>query len=143
MRHTLGEGIEKDVSRKKKLIIVGLAATVVLAAGIGAYVSFGHSGERPLSIAKLKAQGDSAFGQVVQVQGEVASASIHWNRQEQVLTFALQDADESLDVIYRGVAPDSFEPGANVVLKGMYTRSRPFEAESIASGESVLCAVCH
>ena len=143
MRHTLGERIEKDVSRKKKLIIVGVAVIAVLAAGIGAYVSFGHSGERPFTVAMLKAQGDSVFGQVVQVQGEVESASIYWNRQEQVLTFALQDAEESLDVIYRGVAPDSFEPGANVVLKGMYTQSRPFEAESISSGESVLCSVCH
>ncbi|MEE8374519.1 MAG: cytochrome c maturation protein CcmE [Dehalococcoidia bacterium] len=131
------------MSRKKKLIIVGLAATVVIAVGIGAYVSFGHSGERPLSIAKLKAQGDSVFGQVVQVEGEVESTSIQWDGQEQVLRFALQDGEESLDVIYLGVAPDSFEPGANVVLQGMYTQSGPFEAESIASGESVLCSVCH
>lgn len=143
MRHTLGERIEKDVSRKKKLIIVGLAATVVLVAGIAAYVSFGHSGERPFTVAKLKAQGDSVFGQVVQVTGEVESGSIQWDGQERILRFALQDAEESLDVIYLGIAPDSFEPGAKIVLKGIYTPSGPFEAASITSGESALCRVCH
>ena len=48
--------------------------------------------------------------------------------QNLVLRFALSDAQDTVDVIYRGMAPDSFKPGAEVALKGRYIESGLFEA---------------
>lgn len=139
MRRVLGWG---NVSRKKKFIIAGLAA-IALVAGFLGYVALSHGGGDYLTVAELKAQGDSAFGSTIGVKGEVKHGSIEWDPQNQVLRFALTDGQDTLDVVYRGVAPDSFEPGAEVALEGVYTESGLFEAQSFSSTGSLLCNTCH
>lgn len=132
----------KNMSRKRKFIIAGLAA-IVLVGGFLAYVALTHSDDDQLTVAELKAQGKNAFGRVIQVKGEVKYGSITWDRQNLVLRFALSDAPDTLDVIYRGVAPDSFKPGADVTLEGRYSESGVFEAQSFSSSGSFLCSICH
>ncbi len=130
------------MSRRKKFLIAGLVA-VVWIVGFLAYLALGHAGGKPLTIAELKAHGDSAFGRVVRVKGEVEPGSIEWDSQSQVMEFTLTDAQDTLDVIYTGVAPDSFEPGAEVAVEGKYMQSGFFEAQSFSSTGSFLCAGCH
>ncbi len=141
--HTMQRVLEwSNMSRKKKFVIAGLAV-VVLVAGFLGYVALSHSGGDPLTVAELKAQGDSAVGRTIGVKGEVKHGSIEWDSQNQALSFALTDGQDTLDVVYRGVAPDSFEPGAEVALEGMYTESGLFEAQSFSSTGSLLCNTCH
>lgn len=130
------------MSRKRKFLIVVLAAAVLIV-GLLAYIGLSHPGGKALSIAELKDQGDSAFGRTVQVKGEVKHGSIEWDYQSQVMRFALTDALNTLDVIYRGVAPDSFKAGKVVAVEGRYTEGGVFEAQSFASTGSFLCTACH
>ena len=65
--------------RKNKLIIGGLAAAV-LVVGMATYVALTHAGGDQITVGELKAPGDSAFGQVVQVKDKVQHGSIKWGR---------------------------------------------------------------
>lgn len=131
-----------SMSTKKKFVVAGLVG-VVLVAGFLGYVAVSHGGGDYLTVAELKAQDDSAVGRTVGVRGEVKHGSIQWDPQNQVLRFALTDGHDTLDVVYRGVAPDSFEPGAKVALEGTYTAGGLFEAQSFSSTGSLLCNTCH
>lgn len=131
------------MSRKKKLIIAGVAVAVVVA-GFAIYATQSHGGGDFLTITELKAQGDSAMGRTLQVKGEVEYGSIQWDPQDLVMRFTITDSENTLDVIYRGTVSDSFEPGAKVALEGRYTADAVFEAQSVSSAGSSLCGnLCH
>ena len=121
-----------------------LVAAVVLAAGLSyvAYSLFMHSGADYLTVSELKSQVESLPDQQVRVGGKVAPGSIDWDDKAKVMRFGLTDDRETLTVVYEGIVPDNFKPGADLVVEGRYRPDDVFEALSFGSRRSV-CNLCH
>ena len=121
-----------------------LVAAVVLAVGLSyvAYSLFFHSGVDYLTVSELKSQVESIPGQQVRVGGRVVPGSIDWDDKVKVMKFALTDDRESLTIIYKGIVPDSFKPGADLVVEGRYRPDDVFQALSFGSRRSI-CNLCH
>ena len=130
------------MSRKRKLIIAGLVV-VALIIGFSVYIGRGHAGDKHLTVTELKAEGASYFGRSIKVGGKVVFDSVDWDAENQIMRFSLTDGQDTLDVIYRGVVPDSFEPGGELVVEGEYDDTGVFEAHSLSSTGSPFCTVCH
>jgi len=121
-----------------------LVAAVVLAVGLGyaTYSLFIHSGADYLTVSELKSQAESLYSQPVRVEGRVVPGSINWDDKTKEIRFALTDDKESLTVVYEGIVPDSFKPGADLAVEGRYRPDGVFEALSFGSRRSV-CNLCH
>ncbi len=121
-----------------------LVAAVVLAVGLSyvAYSLFIHSGADYLTVSEFRSQADSLYSQPVRVGGRVAPGSIDWDDKAQVMKFTLTDDKESLAIVYEGIVPDNFKPGADLVVEGRYRPDDVFEALSFGSRRSV-CNLCH
>ena len=101
-----------------------------------------HSGADYLTVSELRSQAESLNSQQVNVEGKVAPGSINWDDKTKVMRFVLTDDRESLAIVYKGVIPDSFRPGADLVVKGRYHPDDVFEALSFGSRRSI-CTLCH
>ncbi len=121
-----------------------LVAAVVLAVGLSyvAYSLFIHSGADYLTVSELKSQVDSLPDQQVRVGGKVVPGSINWDDKAKVMRFVLADDKESLAIVYEGIVPDDFKPGADLIVEGRYRPVDAFEAVSFGSRRS-LCNLCH
>ncbi len=117
--------------RKKnvKFIIGG----VIVAVGIAylVYVGIQKTGLFYLTVSELRSMGNEAYGEELRVNGKVIDGSIRWNSEEGTLHFVIAEGDNKLSVVHRGVAPDTFRSGAEVVLEGTYTQEDIFEAHQI------------
>lgn len=128
------------MSKKRWLMLV----VIILVAGLSylAYFLLSHQGGDPLTVSELKTQAKSVYQQSVRVKGRVAPGSVAWDNKAQVITFALTDEANSLDVVYQGLVPDEFKPGVELVLEGEYRPDGTFEARRFGQPKSV-CRLCH
>src|SRR4029077_13638190 len=63
-------------------------------------------------------------GEDLRVKGWVRAGSMHWDPQTNELAFELarKDGSEPVPVAYRGILPDMFSEGREVVVEGRYGR---------------------
>jgi cytochrome c-type biogenesis protein CcmE len=101
-----------------------------------------HTGTDPLTISELRSKAGALYDQPVSVAGTVAPGSVDWDDKAKVMRFILTDDRENLTVVYEGIAPDSFKPGAELIVAGRYRPDDVFEALSIGR-EGSLCNACH
>ncbi len=116
---------------------------MILATGLSyaGYFLFAHSGTDSLTVSELISQ-ERFRNQQVSVEGKVVSGSINWDDKTKVMRFVLTDDRESLVIVYEGIVPDNFKPGADLVVEGRYRPDDIFEARSFGSRRSV-CNLCH
>jgi len=117
--------------RKKNLKFVVGGAIVAVAIIYLVYSGIQKTGLYYLTVSEFRNRGDEAYGEVVRVNGKVLDGSIQWNSQEGALYFTIIDQENILPIIHRGVAPDTFKGGAEVVVEGRYTPEDIFEADKI------------
>ncbi len=84
-----------------------------------------------LTVSEFRNRGDEAYGEAVRVNGKVLDGSIRWESKEGALYFTIIDEQNKLPIIHKGVAPDTFKGGAEVVVEGRYTPEDIFEADKI------------
>ncbi len=84
-----------------------------------------------LTVSEFKNRGDEAYGEAVRVTGQVLDGSIRWDSKEGALYFTIIDEQNKLPIIHKGVAPDTFKGGAEVVVEGRYTPEDIFAADKI------------
>ena len=131
------------MSRKLKITLI---AVVVMVAVITALIVVFTSSNSPggtsdhLTIAQVKA--DKA-GQEVKVGGDVVPGSVSWDNDSSSLKFMLASEEGQMPVVYEGVAPNNFKPGAPLLVEGTYSSSGVFLATSLATTTSPLCKACH
>ncbi|MBI2305043.1 MAG: cytochrome c maturation protein CcmE [Chloroflexi bacterium] len=106
--------------KRRRFLIVG--ALVVLALAYMMYMAFESAATYWLTVGELMAQGDAVYDQWVRVGGKV-DQNIQWDGAKLKMEFTITDdkSGKSLPVVYQGVVPDAFQPGADVVLEGRYT----------------------
>ncbi len=115
--------------KKVKFIIGGIIIAVAITYLV--YSGIQTAGLYYLTVSEIKNEGTIAYGQSVRVNGDVLDGSIQWDSQEGTLRFIISDGENELPIIYRGVAPDTFRGGAEVVVEGEYTPENIFEADKI------------
>ena len=121
-----------------------IIAVIILLVGVSyaAYLLFSHNGADSLTVSELRSQAESLYDQQLRVEGKVVPGSIDWDDKAQVVRFVLTDNKGSLSVVYRGIVPDNFKPGADLITEGKYNPDGVFEALSFGSPRSV-CSFCH
>ncbi len=128
--------------RKRRKWLLVLAAVLTAGLGYTTYSLFVHTGTDYLTVSDLKSQAGFLYGQSVRAEGKVAPGSIEWDSGSQTLRFVLADDEESLAVVFQGIAPDEFKPGAELIVEGKYRTDGVLEATSFGSRRSV-CNLCH
>ncbi len=106
------------------------------------YSLFSHSGADYLTVSEFMSQAESIYDQQVRVGGKVVPGSIDWDDKTKVMRFVLTDDRESLTIVYKGIVPDNFKPGTDLVVEGKYRTDGILEATSFGSRRS-FCNLCH
>ena len=109
-----------------------LIAALIVVAAIGALIYIGvRSGSvYYMTLAELKAKGDTAYGDKIRLGATVVDGSIQ-SGADGVTRFVVTDGANTLPVSYGGGLPSTFQDGAGVVLQGKLTSSGTFEASSL------------
>ena len=117
--------------KKKRFLIGGII--VFLAIGYLGYISFMSAATYYYEVGELLEQGNSIYGENLRVNGQVAPGSVEQEAQGRIIRFTIVDidGDESLPVVFQGVAPDTFKEGAEVVAEGQLNSDGIFQANTI------------
>lgn len=107
------------------LTVVAVALTYLLATAFSAGTLY------YLTVDELLDRGAELENKPIRVSGTVLGDGIDWNPQALHLRFAVAEEGQPLQVIYRGVRPDNFAEGAQVILEGKLTRDGVFEAKTL------------
>ncbi len=127
---------------RKRIWLITAMIIVVAIVTHPAYLLYMSKGTATLTVSEFKARAESVYDQRSRVEGTVAAGSVDWDEEIQVLRFSLAEGNERLNVLHRGIVPDSFKPGADVILEGTYRADGVFEATNLNGSRSV-CAFCH
>ncbi|MEE9583484.1 MAG: cytochrome c maturation protein CcmE [Dehalococcoidales bacterium] len=117
--------------KKKRFLIGGLI--IGLAVIFLGYMGFISGASYYYEVGELLDLGSSVYDQALRVNGEVAPGVVK-EAKELTLRFTIIDTtgrDASLPVVYRGVVPDTFKVGNQVVVEGKYIPDGIFEATAI------------
>jgi cytochrome c-type biogenesis protein CcmE len=103
---------------RKKIFIA-----VVVMVAVGGYLAY--SGARSsmayyLTVGELLDGSAAVQDSDLRVSGKVAVGSVRWDQVSGLLQFEATDGSRALRVVYRGVVPDTFKPGADVVVEGRF-----------------------
>jgi cytochrome c-type biogenesis protein CcmE len=101
-----------------------IAAVVVIGAiGFLIYTGFQSTSVYYLTVTELKARGPSPMGLTfgdVRVAGVVEDGSVQRSASDSTVRFVVKDDGGTLPVVYKGMVPDIFGPGIQVVVEGRY-----------------------
>ncbi len=84
-----------------------------------------------LTVSEVLASTIEIGNEPIRVGGIVSASSVQWDSKDLKLSFTLEEKESSLTVNYQGVVPDSFKPGIEVVLEGIYSGNGQFKATTI------------
>ena len=96
-----------------------------------AYTGFQASATYYYTVSEFVKQGSLGHGENVRLNGQVASGSVEKESGGLKLRFTIIDGEESLPVIYKGIVPDAFKAGNDVVIEGYLSPQGIFQANSI------------
>ena len=108
-----------------------IGGVVVLVALVVLLFSVWQHSDAFLLITELKGQGESVYGEKVNVIGEVSAGSTEYDVENRMLTFTITGEGESLAVVYEGTRPSNFDDGVEVVVEGNYNSTGIFHADEI------------
>jgi cytochrome c-type biogenesis protein CcmE len=86
------------------------------------------------TVSELKAQKTTLAGKGIRVNGHVLGGSIHRSKDGTRVDFAVLEkaTNETLQVTYEGLIPDTFKDNAEVVVEGIYNPGDPsFQATTL------------
>jgi cytochrome c-type biogenesis protein CcmE len=91
----------------------------------------GATAEYYMTITQLRSC-STCSARTVRVAGVVVAGSIARDASNQVVRFQISDSKTTaMPVIYSGVVPDIFQPGAQVVVEGKLGSNGVFEAQTL------------
>jgi cytochrome c-type biogenesis protein CcmE len=106
---------------KANQIKIGVAVVVcVMAIVYLVFSGFEDTMVYYLTVKELKAKGSEVYNEGIRVSGRVEQGSIESNPITLEHRFVIEADGETLDVLFRGIAPDTFKDGAEVVVEGKY-----------------------
>ena len=82
-----------------------------------------------LTVDELAAEPASYYGTGIKVKGKVVAGSIARNPSDYLdVAFQIEEKDSNLKVVYKGVTPDMFKDGGDVVVEGVLKKDGVFHA---------------
>jgi cytochrome c-type biogenesis protein CcmE len=110
-------------STTRSIRVVIAALVVVGAIGYLIYTGFQSTSVYYLTVTELKTRGPSplnaTFGDV-RVAGIVKDGTVQRSPSDSTVRFVMADDGGALPVVYKGMVPDIFGPGIQVVVEGRY-----------------------
>ncbi len=116
-------------SRTRSARVIVAVLVVVAAIGYLIYTGFQSTTVYYLTVKELKAKGPSAGA--VRVAGVVQANSVEHSTSDPTVRFTIADDGGSLPVVYKGMVPDIFGPGIQVVVEGHYNTDGVFQANNL------------
>jgi cytochrome c-type biogenesis protein CcmE len=120
-------------SRTRNAQILIAALVVVAAIGYLIYNGFQSASVYYLTVGELKAKAAGPagmFAPAVRVAGVVQAGSVQRSDTDSTVRFTIADGGGSLPVVYKGMVPDIFGPGIQVVVEGHYVNGE-FQATTL------------
>ena len=114
---------------KYKPIII--SAVILLVIGYLIYTGLRDTMVFYLTVSEVLAKAPEDLTETQKVGGIVTAESVQWEPKTLKLSFKLEDRQANLLVNYTGVVPDSFKPGAEVIVEGTYRGDGTFWATTI------------
>ena len=114
---------------KYKPIII--AAVIFIVIGYLIYTGLRDTMVFYLTVSEVLAKAPEDLTETQKVGGTVAAGSVQWDPKTLKLSFKLEEKQANLIVNYSGVVPDSFKPGAEVIVEGTYRGDGNFWATTI------------
>jgi cytochrome c-type biogenesis protein CcmE len=71
-----------------------------------------------LTVSELQEQFVALRGEPLRVTGKVTEDPIHWDVQNLSLAFVIGEGDARVPVRYKGIKPDMFQTGVDVIVEG-------------------------
>ena len=115
--------------RSSRIIIISLVTLSIF--GYLIYTGIRDTMTYYLTVSEVLAKPLKSDEEVVRVGGNVSADSVKWDPKDLRLYFIMSDESASLNVDYRGVIPDSFKPGREVIIDGIYRGDGKFIATKI------------
>ncbi|HEY8530872.1 MAG TPA: cytochrome c maturation protein CcmE [Limnochorda sp.] len=117
------------MNRKVRLVIVGL----IFAGALGYLITtaIANTGMYYYTVAEAVARSSELQGRFLRVNGEVAPDSIAWDPVAMVLAFEVQEGAHRIPAVYHGARPDTFAPGAPIIVEGRWEASGTLVAEQL------------
>jgi cytochrome c-type biogenesis protein CcmE len=116
----------------KQHIKLSIGAAVVVAAV--AYLMFsGVTGNTAyfLTVPELQKKLPSLQGEPLRVAGKVTADPIHWDVQSLSLAFTIGEGETRVPVRYKGIKPDMFQAGADVIVEGKLGHDGVLQASNL------------
>lgn len=123
------------MSRKKNTKTLYIAALILLLGGVG-YLAFSGVSENSvyfLNVSEALAAPEAKQG-TMRLFGTVAEKDLHTFADTPGVRFVLEDKDnksQTMLVTYRGAVPDTFKPGAEVIVEGGLGNDNVFQAKTL------------
>ncbi len=114
---------------KPKPIVI--SAVILIVIGYLIYTGLRDTMVFYLTVSEVLAKSPEDLTQSQKVGGLVTAGSVQWDPKTLKLSFKLEDKQGNLIVNYSGVVPDSFKPGAEVIVEGTYRGDGNFLASTI------------
>ena len=107
----------RNVSKQHAKLAIGAA---IIVASIVYLMFSGATGSTMyyMTVPELHQQVDSLQGEAIRVSGKVTADPIHWDVRNLQLNFTMGEGEASVPVSYKGVKPDMFQTGADVIVEG-------------------------
>ena len=85
-----------------------------------------------LTVDELAMQPATYYGTGIKVKGKVVAGSIERNPNNFLdVAFKIEENDSNLKVVYKGVTPDMFKDGGDVVVEGILKKDGVFHANTL------------
>jgi cytochrome c-type biogenesis protein CcmE len=93
------------------MVIVISVAYLIFSGSIGGTMYF-------LTVPEVQQKLTALKGEPIRVAGKVTEDPIDWDMRNLSLAFVMGDAQSRIPVRYKGVKPDMFQPGVDVIVEG-------------------------
>ncbi len=113
--------------------VVGIAI-IVCSVGALVWTAVDQTKMYMITVAEYVDAKDSFAGTTVRIAGRVAEGSMNWDASSRELTFEITDLvaeDDTVAVRYKGLLPDMFAEGRDVVVEGPQTSGTEFQATNV------------
>jgi cytochrome c-type biogenesis protein CcmE len=119
------------VSNKKNKFIVG---SILIVSAVAYLITTGISSTSKFffTVDELAQQSQSYHGKGLKIKGNVVMGSIVRNPNDKLdVAFSIEEKTSVLPVVYKGITPDMFKDGGEVVVEGTLMKDGTFHANTL------------
>ena len=113
--------------KRKKFIIGG----IILGVALAFLIYMGLKGSPTYTVSEFLRPENRTQGQLVRVQGMVQAGTIEQKAADLSLKFIMVEGGGRLPIAYKGVVPDTFKAGGDIVVEGKLDPSGTFVATTL------------